>query len=171
MEGSSWGGGDKVQKEPRRGLGQPSRTGGPLPLRAPSSSPGYIACQALVLTSTSAAEAGGSGGPVPMGTGRVSALGSELCRGGLGALCVHSSVCALVVARSLLAHCSTGGCTWSQVVLGVGGVLKGHRSPWASAGLREGCYGEARRPSNFSEDTSHPGTWPDRNILHTTNMP
>lgn len=79
MEGSSWGGGDKVQGEPRRGLGQPSRTGGPLPLRAPSSSPGYIVCQPLVLMSPSAAEVGGSGGPVPMGTGRVSALGIKLC--------------------------------------------------------------------------------------------
>lgn len=92
-EGEQLGGGNKVQGEPRRGLGQPSRTGGPLPLRAPSSSPGYILCRALVLMSSSAAEARGSGGPVPMGTSRVSALGSKLLRR-LGLL-----VCTVLCAR------------------------------------------------------------------------
>lgn len=75
-------------------------------------------------------EAGGSWGPLPMG-GRARVPG-----GGFGGSGLRVCVCVLTAALA--------GCMRHQVVLGVGGALKGHQSPQASAGTQVGLLGTGR---------------------------
>lgn len=120
--------------ELRRGLGQPSRAGGSLPLRAPSSSPGYMICQPLALMGlpTAAVVAGGGRGPLPMeGAGRGS---REEASEVLGSVC--SPVCVRV-----RAHCSTG--RLHAMSGGAGGWGEGVKGALEPTGLRQDPGGVA----------------------------
>lgn len=135
-----WAGG-QWKGEPRRGPGRPSRAGGSLPLRAPGSRPGYMVRQPLAPMGTRAAAAGGGQAPLPMGGWQGEGPRRRLRR--LWAPCVRLCVCVCVLTAAL------AGCTRCQVVLEVGGALKGHWSPRASGRTQLGLLGrgkEARTP-------------------------
>jgi hypothetical protein len=95
--------------EPRRGLGRPSRAGGSLPLRAPSSSPGYMVHQPLVLMGPPTAVTGGCWGPLPMGGTRGKGPQRRLLWR-LGAPCVHPCVCVCVCVCARVFTAALAGC-------------------------------------------------------------
>lgn len=121
-----WGAG-QWKGEPRRGPGRPSRAGGlPSPPRS-RQQPWLHGPPAVGSAGPPCGSSSGWRWPgTPAHGGKVQGEGPGRRLRRLWAPCVRPYVCVCVLTAAL------AGCMRCQVVLGVGGALKGHRSPWAS---------------------------------------